>query len=318
MSVSALINIILFILLVSGILYHIYQLSGVKGWKKFLISFLLIFSVGSVYIQGLGGKMQTELVGMMLVIVFIMRWGNLGKKVPYIPYMQDDDLRLLVSVVSELARERVGATIVIERDYDLEEVIVTGKQLDKVHLDADILQLLWKHEETSHGAMVIKNSRIVSVNSKLPLVTSSQLARAGAGTREYASLGAVETFEAVAIAVNGKVGKISIMGVLDREMVIDLGLTLKDIDVVSGVTEEQLYERLKMFLTGTKKTAQKAEHEKKRKERGKPKTKEERKAQKEQERQNRIKEREERKAKGKNKKEEVVEVVEEPKSFWGL
>lgn len=317
MSVSALINIILFILLVSGILYHIYQLSGVKAWKKFLISFLLIFSVGSVYIQGLGGKMQTELVGMMLVIVFIMRWGNLGKKVPYIPYMQDDDLRLLVSVVSELARERVGATIVIERDYDLEEVIVTGKQLDKVHLDADILQLLWKHEETSYGAMVIKNSRIVSVNSKLPLVTSSQLARAGAGTREYASLGAVETFEAVAIAVNGEVGKISIMGVLDREMVIDLGLTLKDIDVVSGVTEEQLYERLKMFLTGTKKTAQKAEHEKKRKERTKPKTKEERKAQKEQERMNRIKEREERKTKGKNKKEEVMEVLEEPKSFWG-
>lgn len=320
MSVSVLINLVLFILLVSGILYHIYYLDGVKTWKKGTIGALLIFAVSSVYIQGLGGRMQTELVCMMLVIVFILRWGNLGKKVEYRPYIEEKDLRLLVSVVSELARERVGATVVIETKYDLEEVIETGKQLDKAHMDRDILELLWKHEETNQGAMVIKNSRIVSVNSRLPLVTSSQLARAGAGTREYASLGAVETFEAVAIAVNGTVGKISMMGVLDREMVIDLGLTLKDIDVAGGITEEQIYARLQTFLAGTTKktkTTQKKQKGKKTKERQAPLTKEERKAKQEMERQKCL---QERKQKAKRKKEGIVEEetpTKEPKSFWG-
>ncbi|PGT90045.1 DNA integrity scanning protein DisA nucleotide-binding domain protein [Bacillus thuringiensis] len=321
MSVGVIINLVLFILLVSGILYHIYYLQGVKTWKKLTIGALLIFAVGSVYIQGLGVRMQTELVSMMLVIVFILRWGNLGKKVEYRPYIEENNLRLLVSVVSELARERVGATVVIETQYDLEEVIETGKQLDKVHMDRDILELLWKHEETNQGAMVIKNSRIVSVNSKLPLVTSSQLARAGAGTREYASLGAVETFEAVAIAVNGTVGKISMMGILDREMVIDLGLTLKDVDVANGITEEQIYERLQTFLAGTTKKTQTAQKTKKEKrERPTPLTKEERKAKQEMERQKRLQEREERKQKAKMKREGKVEEAthtDEPKSFWG-
>ncbi|MFV1457643.1 diadenylate cyclase, partial [Bacillus mycoides] len=164
----------------------------------------------------------------------------------------EDGVRSLVAAVAELSRKKCGATIVIEREYDLEEVIVTGKQLDRIHVDREVIEMMWENKDTSLGAMVIRNSRIICVNSKLPLVTSSQLSRAGAGVREYACLGAVETFEAAAICVNGSTGKISILGRIGGDVSIDLGFELKDMNIESGVSEEAICKRLTMFLLGKK------------------------------------------------------------------
>ncbi|MBE7114568.1 hypothetical protein FT641_17885 [Bacillus paranthracis] len=314
-SLFGLFGVVLFIILVGGVLYHIYYLDGVKDWKKLTISFFLIFGVASVYISGLGMKMQTELVCLMLVIIFIMRWGNLGKKVEYRPYLDEDGVSELVAAVAQLSRKKCGATIVIERDYDLEEVIETGKNLDSIHVDKDVVEMIWKNDETNLGAMVIRNSRIISVNGRLPLVTSSQLSRAGAGIREYACLGAVETFEAAAICVNGSTGKISLMGHIDKDVNIDLGFELKDMNIESGVSEEAIRERLTMFLIGKKdaRTLDELNNPKPKESKKKKLTKEERLELREQKKRERL----EKKEKGKKKAEPEQVKEPEPKGFFG-
>lgn len=121
---------------------------------------------------------------------------------------EDFALDEISAAVTELARQRHGAIIVIERGTGLENLIETG-----VHLDAEVgarmLQSIFFPNSPLHDkAVIIREKRIVAAGCTLPLSVGSGTARMG--TRHRAALGVSEETDAVAVVVSEETGGISI------------------------------------------------------------------------------------------------------------
>lgn len=110
--------------------------------------------------------------------------------------------------VTELARRRHGAIIVLERSTGLEDLIETGVHLD-AELDARLLESLFYPNSPLHDkAVVIRDQRIVAASCTLPLSIGAGTGRLG--TRHRAALGVSEETDAVALVVSEESGAISI------------------------------------------------------------------------------------------------------------
>jgi diadenylate cyclase len=121
-----------------------------------------------------------------------------------------DDFALdeIATAVTELARQRHGAIIVMERSTGLENLIETGVHLD-AELSARMLQSIFFPNSPLHDkAIVVRGKRIVAASCTLPLSAGSGTARMG--TRHRAALGVSEETDAVAIVVSEESGSISI------------------------------------------------------------------------------------------------------------
>jgi diadenylate cyclase len=121
-----------------------------------------------------------------------------------------DDLSLdeIAVAVTNLARRRHGAIIVIERGTGLEDLIETG-----VHIDAEVsarmLESIFFPNSPLHDkAVVVREKRIVAAGCTLPLSVGGGTSRMG--TRHRAALGVSEETDAVAVVVSEETGGISI------------------------------------------------------------------------------------------------------------
>ncbi len=114
----------------------------------------------------------------------------------------------VVKVAVKLSARRVGALIVIERETGLQEFVETGVGLDAL-LSAELLGNIFEPNSPLHdGAAIIRDGRISSAASFLPLTESlldSQL-----GTRHRAAVGLSEQSDAVVIVVSEETGTISL------------------------------------------------------------------------------------------------------------
>jgi len=121
---------------------------------------------------------------------------------------EDAALDEISGAVIELARNRHGAIIVLERSTGLEEFIETGVHLD-AELSARLLESVFFPNSALHDkAVVIRERRIVAASCTLPLAMGSGTGRMG--TRHRAGLGVSEQTDAVAIVVSEETGQISI------------------------------------------------------------------------------------------------------------
>jgi diadenylate cyclase len=121
-----------------------------------------------------------------------------------------DDFSLdeVASAVTELARRRHGAIVVIERSTGLEDLIETGEHID-AELNSRMLQSIFFPNAPLHDkAVIIREKRIIAAGCTLPLSAGSGTARMG--TRHRAALGVSEETDAVAIVVSEETGGISI------------------------------------------------------------------------------------------------------------
>lgn len=121
-----------------------------------------------------------------------------------------DDLALdeIASAVTELARYRHGAIIVIERSTGLEDLIETGVHID-AELSARLLRSIFFPNAALHDkAVVIRGKRIIAAGCTLPLAAGSGTSRMG--MRHRAALGVSEETDAIAVVVSEETGGISI------------------------------------------------------------------------------------------------------------
>ena len=110
--------------------------------------------------------------------------------------------------ITELAQERHGAIIVIERGTGLEDYIETGVRID-AGLNAKLIEGIFYPNSPLHDkAMIVRDERIVAAACTLPLSASAGSARLG--TRHRAALGVSELTDAIAIVVSEQTGAISI------------------------------------------------------------------------------------------------------------
>jgi diadenylate cyclase len=112
------------------------------------------------------------------------------------------------SAVVNLARNRHGAIIVIERGTGLEEFIETGIHLD-AEINARLLESIFFPNSALHDrAVIVRQQRIVAACCTLPLSMGTGAGRLG--TRHRAGLGISEQTDAVAVVVSEESGAISI------------------------------------------------------------------------------------------------------------
>jgi diadenylate cyclase len=125
----------------------------------------------------------------------------------------------IVQGVEAMAKDKIGALILIEREGDLSELTETGIAVD-ARLSAPLLVQLFTSPGPLHdGAVVISQGRIAAAAVFLPLTQSARVEPV-LGTRHRAAVGATEEVDAIAIVVSEERGQISIVegGMLTRDL----------------------------------------------------------------------------------------------------
>jgi len=116
-----------------------------------------------------------------------------------------------VQASEHLAKRRIGAIFVFEREADLSDLVKTGAILDG-RVDHKLLVALCipSRDNVLHdGAILLKNLRVQQAGAVLPLSTNPRL-DPELGTRHQAAIGITEETDAVAVVVSEERGEISL------------------------------------------------------------------------------------------------------------
>lgn len=127
------------------------------------------------------------------------------------------EIDAICTAVNDLAREKVGALIVIERTTKLGEYIKSGVYIDAT-ISPHILRNLFFNKAPLHdGAVIIRNGRICAAGCFLPLSTNEDISK-DLGTRHRAAIGLTEISDALVIIVSEETGTVSLSsnGKLER------------------------------------------------------------------------------------------------------
>jgi diadenylate cyclase len=118
-------------------------------------------------------------------------------------------LDVLVQTLTDLARDRVGAIVVIPGRQPLSRHIQGGIELNG-HLTLPLLKSIFDPHSPGHdGAVIVDDGRLLRFAVHLPLSKDfRQLAQAG--TRHSAALGLAELTDALCIVVSEERGRISV------------------------------------------------------------------------------------------------------------
>lgn len=138
----------------------------------------------------------------------------------------------ICQAAAQLAHQRVGALIVLERETGLKNYIEAGTILDS-KVSADLIAAIFQPDSPIHdGALIIRNSRISSAGCLLPISRDPGVNKE-LGTRHRAALGLTHETDAVVIVVSEERAEISL---------VHHGTMARDLDVNS--LRQQLLELL--------------------------------------------------------------------------
>ena len=125
----------------------------------------------------------------------------------------------VVRAAQALAKRRVGALIVLERETRLDDLIEAGTSLDAAVTRDLLISLFLPLSPLHDGAVVIQDGRVAWAGCVLPLTLREKLPE-GLGTRHRAAVGVTEESDAVVVVVSEETSTISV--VYGGEMVRDL------------------------------------------------------------------------------------------------
>lgn len=125
----------------------------------------------------------------------------------------------LTRAAEALAKDRIGAILLIEREGDLGELAETGIRVDARISSGLIAQMFLPPGPLHDGAALVQHGRISAAAVFLPLTQNPRL-DPSLGTRHRAAVGATEEVDAVAIVISEERGQISIAegGALTRDL----------------------------------------------------------------------------------------------------
>jgi uncharacterized protein (TIGR00159 family) len=149
-------------------------------------------------------------------------------------YEESQLLEEIVRAAQALARKRVGALVVLERETGLDDQIEAGVRLDATVTKDLLTSIFLPYSPLHDGAVVLQGGRIAYAGCVLPLTLRADLPE-GLGTRHRAALGITEETDAVVIVVSEESGSISV--VVGGELVRDLDapqLRVALHDILSG------------------------------------------------------------------------------------
>lgn len=136
--------------------------------------------------------------------------GNLFDKSVLNGFSQEDSTIVseLQLAITDLAKRRVGALIVIEQKTALGDIAATGTRIDGV-ISAPLVENIFEPNTPLHdGAMIIRDRQIIAAACILPLAENMSVARE-LGTRHRAAIGISTVSDSITIVVSEETGVIS-------------------------------------------------------------------------------------------------------------
>jgi diadenylate cyclase len=140
----------------------------------------------------------------------------------FMPLQRREVADEILLAVGQLASQKTGALIVVERHIGLRTFIESGSSLD-ARLSRDLLLTIFYPGALLHdGAVIVQGDRIAAAACFLPLTTkpgvSSRL-----GTRHRAAIGVTEEADCISIVVSEETGEVSIaaFGEIETSVTLD-------------------------------------------------------------------------------------------------
>ena len=133
----------------------------------------------------------------------------------------------IMQSVEYMKRNRIGALIVIERDYALSQYIENANKLYADLSSELLISIFFPNNPLHDGAVILQGDRITCAGSVLPTSMNQSISKR-VGTRHRAALGIVEVSDAVAVCVSEETGRVSIA--VDGEL--NYNLTLDDVRMI--------------------------------------------------------------------------------------
>jgi len=241
------------ILILWLVIYHILlffegtrAIQVLRGIIILLLAFFLFQKLGLEVLNWL----LTKLFGISVIAVLIIfhpeiRRGlaRLGQRHLFGTALREEELDYILKeigrAVENLAKDKIGALIAIEKNDPLTAYIESGVNID-ARVSADLIQAIFTPNNPLHdGGLVIQQGRIIAAGCLFPLTQSQELSRIF-GTRHRAALGLGDETDAVIIIVSEERQDVSL--VYRGKLYKDLG-------------PEELFSEIKKIVTRKKEDA---------------------------------------------------------------
>ena len=145
----------------------------------------------------------------------------------------------MVIAVEELAKNKTGALIVMERDIQIKDIIATGIPMDS-EISPQLLVNIFVPKTPLHdGAVVISNNKIAAAACMLPLASDKDIAKE-LGTRHRAGIGISKESDSIAIIVSEETGKVSVAK--DGTLIADVREDVLKKILISNIVTKRLNE----------------------------------------------------------------------------
>lgn len=221
------VGLIIDIVLVAFLIYCFFRI--VKGSRAWQLIKGIIFLIIATWLSGL-----FNLKILNTILTGIMNWGVIAVIVIFQPELRraleqlgtnkltkffgidkdiatktKEDIYKIVIAAEELSKTKTGALIVIERDIQIQDIILTGIPMS-AEVSPQLLVNIFVPKTPLHdGAVVISNNKIAAAACVLPLANDQDIAKE-LGTRHRAAIGISKESDSIAIVVSEETGKISV------------------------------------------------------------------------------------------------------------
>ena len=150
-----------------------------------------------------------------------------------------EDIYKVVIAVYEMAKNKTGALIVMERDIQIKDIIATGIPMDSEVSPQLLVNIFVPKTPLHDGAVVISNNKIAAAACMLPLASDKDIAKE-LGTRHRAGIGISKEADSIAIIVSEETGKVSVAK--DGTLIADVREDVLKKILISNIVTKRLNE----------------------------------------------------------------------------
>ena len=178
----------------------------------------LVYFLASVLdLSALLWIMQTFLSSILLIVIIVFQKDirraltQVGRS-PFQKHTDivDKQMEEIIRTLFYLAKRRIGALVVIERETSLGDFIESGFKLDALLTKELLISVFMPASPLHDGAVLISRERITHAGCILPL-TQNPYINKRYGTRHRAAIGLTEETDAVVLVVSEETQEISIV-----------------------------------------------------------------------------------------------------------
>lgn len=178
---------------------------------------VIYFLAAALDLAALTWIMQTFLSSILLIVIIVFQHDirraltQVGKS-PFHKTMDvaDRELDEIIRTLFYLAKRRIGALVVIERENSLGDFIESGFELDAKLTKELLISVFMPVSPLHDGAVLISRGRIEHAGCILPLSQNPYINKRY-GTRHRAAIGLTEETDAVVLVVSEETQEISVV-----------------------------------------------------------------------------------------------------------